>query len=161
MKKTVQYRGGHHLVVGEHLGPVLHRLVRGDEGAPPLISVADQSEEQACLLARHRLEPDLVDDQQRDLQILFPSKPAGSDLGVLLHGVQKVLEADEGARGQSLDPAFLDAWLEGEVEVPKRLTRGKPGEFERSLDAPLLAAGKLHLQKFVQEAVRGEVIYDI
>jgi len=44
--------GGHHLVPGQNLGPVPHGLVRGDDGAPPLVPVAHQPEERTRLLLR-------------------------------------------------------------------------------------------------------------
>ena len=72
MEQPVQERRGHHLVAGEHLRPVLHRLVRRDQHAAPLVAVAHQAEEEAGLLPRERLEAHLVDDQQRNLQVLLP-----------------------------------------------------------------------------------------
>jgi len=39
VQQPVQQRRGHHLIPGQHLGPVLDGLVGGDQGGPPLVPV--------------------------------------------------------------------------------------------------------------------------
>ncbi|HYC00558.1 MAG TPA: hypothetical protein VEC57_15600 [Candidatus Limnocylindrales bacterium] len=65
VQQPVQDRGGQHLVAGQDLRPLANPLVRRDQDAAALVAVGHQAKEQAGLLARHRIEADLVDDQQR------------------------------------------------------------------------------------------------
>jgi len=66
MEEAIQESCCHGLVTGEDLGPVLDRLVGGDQGGTALVAVADQAKEEARLRPGERLEADLVDDEQRD-----------------------------------------------------------------------------------------------
>ena len=62
MQQPVQDRRGDDLIA-EDLAPVHERLVRGEDGAGPLVAPVDQAEEQAGFLAGHRQVAHLIEYQ--------------------------------------------------------------------------------------------------
>ena len=95
VQQPIQDRGGHHLVAGEHLRPILDRFVGRDEGAPPLVPVAHQPEEQTCLLARSF--------QRKTVPFLFGNDPPGRQFGLIrfirIRKVAKLVKPSETANG--------------------------------------------------------------
>ena len=55
VEQAVEDGGGQDFVAGEQPGPVADALVSGDEHGAAAVAVTDQAEEQAGLLAGHRL----------------------------------------------------------------------------------------------------------
>ena len=70
--------------------------------------MADESEAQARLLARHGLEADLVDDDQQGLQVLLAAQPSRRQVGVALLGREQVLEPVEHDAEAELDRAHAE-----------------------------------------------------
>ena len=62
----------------KQLGPVPDALVGGDRMRAAAVAVAHQAEEQAGLLAAHRLEAHLVDDQQGRVMYFLRRSRAGA-----------------------------------------------------------------------------------
>ena len=67
-------------------------LVRGQDDGALLVAGADQTEEQVGLRAVQRPEPDLVDDEQRAVEVALGLEPAGRHGGIALQHVHEVVE---------------------------------------------------------------------
>ncbi len=65
MQQPVENGRRKDFVASQQFGPVSNGLVGGDDHGAAAIAVADEPEEQARLLAVHRVVSHLVDQQQR------------------------------------------------------------------------------------------------
>ena len=63
VQQAVEKRRGKDLVACEHVRPFPDALVRGDDGAGPLVAVADDLEQQVRVPPVHGLEAQFIDDQ--------------------------------------------------------------------------------------------------
>ena len=93
MQQTIEDSGRQHLVAGKQLGPVADALVRRDDDGAAPVAVRDQPEEQAGLLAVHRLEAQLIDDQKRHIHVATSSEPGRRHSGIRLQGGHQLVEA--------------------------------------------------------------------
>jgi len=71
VQQPVQDGCGERLVPGHQLGPVPHALIGGDQGRAPAVAIGDEAKEQAGLGSVHRLEAELVDNEQGRVQVAF------------------------------------------------------------------------------------------
>lgn len=113
MQEPVEDGGGQDLVAGEDLRPGLDALVGGDDDRALLVAVGDQAEEQRGILAAHRLEADLVEDQQAVVDVLLATQERGRELGIAAHQRQQLVEAVEDHAEAVFDG--LDAEGDGQV----------------------------------------------
>ena len=82
VQQAIEDRGGEDLIAGEDLRPVAHVLVRGEDDRAFLVARAHQAEEEVGPLAVEGPEADLVDDQQRAVEVALGLESAGRDRGV-------------------------------------------------------------------------------
>jgi hypothetical protein len=113
VQEPVEDRGREHLVAGQQFGPVAHALVRGDQDRATPVAVGHEPEEQAGLLAVHRLEAELIDHQQGSREVLAPAQLRGRERGVAAQLVQQLVEAEVLHRETLLDR--LHAKPDGEM----------------------------------------------
>ena len=97
---------------------------------PAAVAVRDEKEQQAGLLARHGLEADLVDDEERGRHVLATAKSLRTAFGVPLEGGEEIFEAVEDHR-----------------EARERVARRERREAERGPYASLLVEGDLVLEE--------------
>lgn len=76
-------------------GPSLHAFVRGDQASALLVAVRGNPEEQRGIGTAHRLEADLIEDQQAGVDVLLAPQQRGREICVAAHQRQQLIEAVE------------------------------------------------------------------
>jgi hypothetical protein len=101
VQQAVEDGGGECLVASEQFGPLAHAFVGGDQDRAAALAVSNQSEEQAGLLAAHRLEAELVDDEQAGGEVLATAQACGRQVRIGLEHDLQLVEAVE-LRGEAV-----------------------------------------------------------
>src|SRR5690348_17260098 len=116
MQQPIENRRVERLVPREKLGPVADRFVRRDQDRAAAVAIGHQAKEQARFLARHRLEAELVDNQQGSVEVLAPTQSRRRQVCIALERELELVEAVELCREAMLDGFHSQA--DGEVRFP-------------------------------------------
>lgn len=108
VQQAVEDPCGEDLVVGEDLGPVSHVLVRREDDRALLVARAHQAEEEIGFDPVEGPEADLVDDEQRTVQVAFGLESPRRDRGVALRASSGRATRSLSGRSRSVWTALLE-----------------------------------------------------
>ena len=102
VQQAVEDGVGQYLVAGQHVGPLPDTLVRDDDRAAALVSMADNLEQQMGVPAVKVLKAQLVDDEQSGGHVFASVQVPFIGGFVAAHQVDEVVGAHKGDRASVL-----------------------------------------------------------